>query len=357
MARPSRERADRNGFTLIELLVVIAIIAVLISLLLPAVQSAREAARRAQCTNNLKQIALAAHNYLDTIGTLPQGMPFQVNGNTPWASHLGPPDWPTTSHSVFVSMLPQLEQQPLFDAVNFKMSVWNAPNFTIHAVSISTLACPSDYKVSDPRTLPDGSMQDPGAITMKYSSYSGNAGTWVLWFQQDFPPQRFMNGLFHIRSAVRLAEITDGQSNTIAFSEHSHSLYDDSTSLWYNWWSSGNYGDTLFCSLYPINPFRKMDGLAADVSADSTGDDRQAPYLLGASSFHPGGANFAFMDGSVRFIKETVDSWTQDPATHLPRGLTFDPAGPYRETGVVRRGVYQALTTRNGGEAISADSF
>ncbi len=357
MSRPSHPLGWRNGFTLIELLVVIAIIAVLIGLLLPAVQSAREAARRAQCTNNLKQIALAAHNYLDAVGTLPQGMPFQVNGNTPGASNLGPPDWPTTAHSVFVAMLPQLEQQPLFNSVNFNMNMWNAPNFTIHGVAIGTLCCPSDYRVYDPRTLPDGSMQDPGAVTMRYTSYTGNAGTWVLWFQQDFPPQRYMNGLFHIRSAVRLAEITDGTSNTLAFGEHAHTMYDDTTGLWYNWWTSGNYGDTLFCTLYPMNPFRRMDGLAADLAADSSGDDRQAPFLLGASSLHPGGANFAFMDGSVRFIKETVDSWVQDPSTLLPRGLTFDPAGPYKESGVVRRGVYQALSTRNGGEVIGAGDY
>jgi prepilin-type N-terminal cleavage/methylation domain-containing protein/prepilin-type processing-associated H-X9-DG protein len=354
MSRPSHPVGDRSAFTLIELLVVIAIIAVLIGLLLPAVQSAREAARRTQCVNNLKQIALAAHSYLDAVGALPQGMPFQVNGNAPGASALGQV---STAHSVFVAMLPQLEQQPLFNAINFNMNMYNAPNFTVHGVGIGTLRCPSDYGVSEPRTLPDGSMQDPGAVTMRYTSYTGNAGTWVLWFQQDLPPQRYMNGLFHIRSAVRLAEITDGTSNTMIFGEHAHSLYDETTSLWYNWWTSGNYGDTLLCTLYPMNPFRRMDGLAADLAADSSGDDRQAPFLLGASSLHPGGANFAFMDGSVRFIKETVDSWAQDPATLLPRGLTFDPAGPYKESGRVRRGVYQALSTRNGGEVISAGDY
>jgi prepilin-type N-terminal cleavage/methylation domain-containing protein/prepilin-type processing-associated H-X9-DG protein len=354
MIRPSRPSVARSGFTLIELLVVIAIIAVLIALLLPAVQSAREAARRAQCTNNLKQIALAAHNYLDTVGTLPQGMTFQVNGNKPGASTLGQV---ATAHSVFVALLPQLEQQPLFNAINFNMNMWNAPNFTIHGVGINTLWCPSDYQVSSPVILPDGSMVDPGQVVMRYTSYAGNTGTWMLWFQQDFPPQRFMNGLFHIRSAVRLAEITDGTSNTIAFSERAHTLLDETTSTWWQWWTSGNYGDTLFCTMYPMNPFRKVDGLTADQYANSTGDDRQAPFIISASSLHPGGANFAFMDGSVRFLKDTINGWPINPATGLPVGLTFNPTGPYGLAANVRFGVYQALSTRNGGEVISASDY
>src|SRR5262245_54605608 len=124
MSGPNRRRAGRPGFTLIELLVAISVIGVLIALLLPAVQSAREAARRLQCTNHLKQIALAAQNYLSAVGTLPQGMPFQVDMNTPGATAWGQT---YVSHSVFVSLLPFLEQQPVFDRVNFQVSIFNAP--------------------------------------------------------------------------------------------------------------------------------------------------------------------------------------------------------------------------------------
>src|SRR5688500_5993806 len=103
MVRRDSPRSDRDGFTLIELLVVIAIIGILIGLLLPAVQSAREAARRVQCTNNLKQIALAMHNYIDAAGTLPMGVPFRTEA-------ISGESW--TNHSIFVSLLPYLEQKP-----------------------------------------------------------------------------------------------------------------------------------------------------------------------------------------------------------------------------------------------------
>src|SRR5262245_6554475 len=179
MSRSNRRSAGRRGFTLIELLVVISIIGVLIALLLPAVQAAREAARRIQCTNNLKQFSLAAQNYLSAVGTLPQGMTFQVDMNTPGASAWGQM-W--VSHSVFVSLLPYMEQQPLFNRVNFQVSNFNAPNFTVSATAVSGLWCPSDFKVMEPGTIPDGGQLDPGVTTMRYSSYAGNAGTWVLWF-------------------------------------------------------------------------------------------------------------------------------------------------------------------------------
>jgi prepilin-type processing-associated H-X9-DG protein len=101
-----------------------------------------------------------------------------------------------------------------------------------------------------------------------------------------------------------------------------------------------------------MNPFRKMNGTVVDEN-----DDRNEPFIMSASSLHPGGANFAFMDGSVRFLKDTIGSWAQDPKTRLPRGLTIDPAGPYKLDPTVRFGVYQALSTRNGGEVVDAGSY
>jgi prepilin-type N-terminal cleavage/methylation domain-containing protein/prepilin-type processing-associated H-X9-DG protein len=335
-----------RGFTLIELLVVIAIIAILIGLLLPAVHSAREAARRAQCLNNLKQIVLAAHNYLDAVGALPQGMPFR-------RAEFDPQLWfGWNQQSVFVALLEHMDQQPLFHAVNFDVDMWSAPNTTVHSTAVNTLWCPSDYRTPDPRTLPDGAMLDPGQFVMRYTSYAGNCGTWMHWFQQDFPPQKYMNGLFHIKSAVRLAEVKDGTSNTIAFSERAHSLLDDSSALWWHWWTSGNYADTLFCTLYPMNPFRKVNGMYVNSS-----DARADAYISSASSLHPGGANFAFLDGSVRFLKETISSWPADQNTGMPLGVTFDANGPYKQAPWVQLGVYQKLSTRNGDEVVSADSY
>jgi prepilin-type N-terminal cleavage/methylation domain-containing protein/prepilin-type processing-associated H-X9-DG protein len=346
MSKPTPRRAAHRGFTLIELLVVIFIIGVLIALLLPAVQSAREAARRAQCLSNFKQIALAAHSYLDVNNTLPQGIMDQRSFPipSPWQF--------TSSGSNFVSLLPHLEQQPLFNAANYTFNMYNAPNFTISATGVGTLWCPSDDNVSQHKTLPDGALLDPGAVTMNYTSYAGNAGTWFLFSSQQLPPQKSMNGLFHINSAVTLAAITDGTSNTIAFSERAHSLLDETSSLWWHWWTSGNYGDTLFCTLFPMNPFRKVNGVYID-----SGDARADAYISGASSLHPGGANFAFLDGSVRFLKETINSWPADQNTGIPIGVTFDPNGPYKLAPTVRFGVYQALSTRAGGEVVSTDAY
>src|SRR5262245_59297983 len=196
--------ANRRGFTLIELLVVIAIIAVLISLLLPAVQSAREAARRAQCINNLKQLALASHNYLDSNNVLPQGIQFQYDPNSGFY-------W--TSGSWLVPLMQYTEQQPLFNAVNFNINMYNAPNTTISGAGVKTLWCPSDPVIENLYVYPASATAalDPVALPMHYSSYGGNAGE---FFQYSTRQQRLgqMNGLIYMLSKVGIAQITDGTS-------------------------------------------------------------------------------------------------------------------------------------------------
>src|SRR5262245_10714677 len=135
------DSADRRAFSLIELLVVISIIGRLIALLLPAVQAAREAARRIQCTNTLKQIALATHAYADIWATLPRGgFLQQISAGS---GLYDPAGGPYLSGGVFLGLLPHLEQRPLYDAMNFQVNVFTAINATVSATGIATLWCPS----------------------------------------------------------------------------------------------------------------------------------------------------------------------------------------------------------------------
>ncbi len=361
-----RRRTKRRGFTLIELLVVIAIIAVLIALLLPAVQAAREAARRAQCTNNLKQIGLGVHNYISTHGCFPLGCHRQTAYETQYAY---------TSSGSFIALLPFLEQAPLFNAVNSNMNIFGAANTTVDGVGLSTLWCPSDGRVSAKVVIPGGSVDGPD-MTMAYSSYGGNAG---MWFQlprysvaQPYFGQRInqQNGaIVYVgyenpltlggttytglnRGPVQLAAVTDGTSNTLMYSERAHGKLNDDDEKNWNWWSSGNFGDTSFCTLYPINPFNKV----GDTSNLSGGSDA---FVSAASSYHPGGANFLFCDGSVKFLKESIDCWPMDPTSGYPRGVVAPPDtnSLFTITPGSKVGVYQALSTIGGGEVIGADSL
>ena len=156
----------RSAFTLIELLVVIAIIGVLIALLLPAVQSAREAARRAQCTNNLKQLALAANNYESTNGCFP--------GN----SYEAPCSSCYQNFSAFVRLLPFTEQQALYNAVNFSLTDYDVPNVTVHGIALSVLSCPSD-----PWQAQELSKSTPNAsFNMNMGALAAMGGTWYQQF-------------------------------------------------------------------------------------------------------------------------------------------------------------------------------
>jgi prepilin-type N-terminal cleavage/methylation domain-containing protein/prepilin-type processing-associated H-X9-DG protein len=346
-------RAGRPGFTLIELLVVIAIIGVLIALLLPAVQAAREAARRAQCTNNLKQLGLGVHNYVSAVGCFPMGL---VDQNSAYGGL-----W--TSFGPMLPLCQYVEQTSLFNAMNFNLNMYDPQNTTINAVGMSVLWCPSDAGVDQPQTqfyvLPSGSPGWP----MRYSSYGGMAGTWYSSQFGTVGPAN-ENGVFYAYSVTKIADIIDGTSNTVMFAEHTRQIESstngDQTS--WHWWTSGNYGDTIATSYWPINPQKRLPYTCTD---PATGISNT---IGAASSMHPGGANVALCDGSVRFIKESIDTWlvTQTPPC-IPPGVTTssvpDPTLPgYNATIFAiapgsKVGVWQQLSTRAGGEVISADSY
>jgi len=373
---PLRGR-DRRGFTLIELLVVIAIIAVLISLLLPAVQSAREAARRAQCTNNLKQLGLALANYESANGSFPMAFFWQWCPSTDGgcAGSIG------NGFGPMVALLPYYEQGPLFNAYNSSIPAFTWENSTVDGMGNGALWCPSDGSIQGYRNIYPSGIYDTGTPNhpMCYSNYRGNWGYWTgdpdgrdnagaadtphrLAALMQFNGVIVSNGYGGAgtaaipsragvsRSPVKISSITDGTSNTAAFSEIAHGLLsrtDGSFNCW-NWWTSGNLGDTEYAHFYPINPQKKMGNVMAI--------DQAGTFVNGASSFHPGGVNVAFCDGSVRFIKESIDSWAFDPSTGYPLGVTRDISVWILARGA-KVGVWQALASANGGEVVSADQY
>jgi prepilin-type N-terminal cleavage/methylation domain-containing protein/prepilin-type processing-associated H-X9-DG protein len=367
----------KRGFTLIELLVVIAIIAVLIALLLPAVQSAREAARRAQCTNNLKQLALAANNYESSSGCYPGGSYSNYNGGAPsgrCATGVAPCDFPE-NFSAFVRMLPYTDQAPMYNSVNFNLTSGNFENLTVCGVRLNILTCPSDTQ-NDPVPLVPGTKNasfntvgnlklamPPGNWIQAFSSYAGNAGTWDYGYNTTNGTTVFTqyNGTIYNDSTVKIAMVTDGTSNTFMFAEHSKSMAALNDPYYYisdMSWQSGRWYDTLFATLYPMTTNLQGNSVQAN-----------GPFgyyaITIASSLHPGGANFAFCDGSVRFLKSTISSWTfntgnTDPGGNaLPDGATATKVtgGTYYQFGSAQLGVYQKLSTRAGGEVVSSDQY
>jgi prepilin-type N-terminal cleavage/methylation domain-containing protein/prepilin-type processing-associated H-X9-DG protein len=322
-------RLPRRGFTLIELLVVIAIIAVLIGLLLPAVQAAREAARRMQCSNNLKQIGLALANYEGALGVYPPG-------RTSW-----PNVW-----SSLAQMLPYMEGSNQFNSLNFNYppvdltssgGLTNAPNTTGVGTTIRVFLCPSDSKDRvDPSFGPNNYVADAGTGTLNGGSFKVTAGS-------PLP-----DGVFYDTSAVRVADITDGLSRTIAFSETTKGTSQDSTTptpldpnnqfvitaaasitpatcaAVASWsgdrgreWARGSF------ILASYNHFYTPNSPSPDCS--NTG---RAAAITAARSRHPGGVNALFCDGHVQFVKNSVN-------------LT----------------PWQALSTRRGGEVVSDSDY
>ncbi len=364
-------KGGRRGFTLIELLVVIAIIGVLIALLLPAVQAAREAARRAQCTNNLKQLGLAVANYETQVGSYPFGfgwseLPLGGIGN---------------AHAAIVALLPFIEQQPAYNACNFELAQFTSPQYTTTATGVASLYCPSDGSIND------ASYNFPviydGPIKMRYTNYRFNMGYWTMGVTGYNNPSsgapsdnasRLANlqrqngaivslgygGSFDIRKhprtgvhrpPVRLAEITDGTTNSALASEFAHGLlskldYDPGSFYDWGWWTSGNLGDGMYTAFYPVNPQRKVQNFNYD---------QAGAFINAASSFHPGGANLVMCDGSVRFIKDSIDTWRFGP-NGLPLGV-IGMGAVWDLTPGTKVGVWQAIHSIKGGEAVNQTDY
>ena len=314
--------SPRRGFTLVELLVVITIIGILIVLLLPAVQAAREAARQTQCTNNLKQIGLGIYGYEQVHQMLPAGAYQYELGTTGWTSY--------SRGNVLIRLLPFVEQQPLYDCYSFSKSTDSQtyPNSTklLGKTVIPLYICPSD----------DPSTPFVRGITMAKTNYAASVGPASVGDHTTVPCSLYSGfniyahggegtsppGCFgRLSQQYRLEEVKDGLSNTIFFGEFRPAWNNDgAVGGWHGSWSGSGYTRTLI----PINYYTGDAVLNADLSNACTYWTNWTT-VEGFKSGHPGGAQFLLGDGTVRFIRETVDMQT-----------------------------YQYLGDKNDGKAISA---
>jgi prepilin-type processing-associated H-X9-DG protein len=337
----------------------------LIALLLPAVQAAREAARRAQCTNNLKQLALAAMNYESSNSVFPMG---DHMGRDVQGSH----GLIRQDFGHFVALTQYYEQGNIFNALNCSIMIYEGPNSTVNAIGNNLMWCPSDGDIAGlryPGMAGDG--WDCSPMPMTFSSYAGNCGP-LIYVWND-PMINTMTGVFGHNGnviaggtanfpPVRIAMITDGTSNTFIYGEHAHSkilalgtvIGGSQNTDYYgiNWWTSGQPGDTTFSSIFPPNYFNTEAQSLTGNNVQGNIVPTQGNFVDTCTSNHPGGANFAFCDGSVKFIKSSINSWNP----RLITGVQGNPSWVYNTGGQIN-GVYQALSTRNGGEVISSDQY
>ncbi len=294
-------RVVRSAFTLVELLVVIAIIGILVGLLLPAVQAAREAARRMQCSNHVRQLGLAVHNYESTYRRLPAGW---IANN----AH-GEPGWGWAA-----ALLPFMEANNLHQQIDFRLPVDHVQNSVPRVSVVPTFLCPSDtgpnlfeiaagdghdhdHDHDAMATIDDGL---PKLFSVSKSNYVGMFGT----FELENAPYNG-DGMFYGNSRIKFGDVTDGLSNTLMVGERSSRL---GGSLW-----QGNIPEAA-------EPHARILGVA-----DHGPNDPHA-HFEDFSSYHTGGVNFMRADVSVSFVSDNIDL-----------------------------SVYQAMATRSGGEAFSQE--
>jgi prepilin-type N-terminal cleavage/methylation domain-containing protein/prepilin-type processing-associated H-X9-DG protein len=334
--RVGRAPQNRMGFTLIELLVVIAIIAVLIALLLPAVQAAREAARRIQCTNNLKQLGLAMHNYHSTLGTFPMG---RTGINRPTGSLGYPGDTTGANHRMTWAwwIFPYLEQGAVFGAINFNLPYDNLAQTTSLYTKIGGYMCPSDPNSGWINTF-----------TYKFPLYNYVANWGNATYDQAGPvtpadnpftglqppnPVTFQGAPFNLDIAVGVQNITDGTSNTLLMSElivcisdgtvagtidhRGAILNDDHNCPMFMAYTTPNSQIPDWVTSWCLYPYSQNPPCI-----------NTTPAYNAARSYHPGGVNSLFCDGSVRFEKNSVNVQT-----------------------------WRALSTTQGSEVVSSDSY
>jgi prepilin-type N-terminal cleavage/methylation domain-containing protein/prepilin-type processing-associated H-X9-DG protein len=351
--------ARRSGFTLIELLVVIAIIGILVGLVLPVVQAAREAARRTQCTNNLKQIGLAALNYESMNGTLPASN--IVTGST------GAVVW-KNNFSTLTRILPELEQESAYNAANFAQKDSSPINTTVCGLLVQAFLCPSDPQSSSQ------AFNDRGTVFGR-TNYGSCDGDWYVF---SFPgagpnwagmPSRTA---FTVNGARQIAQLSDGMSNTLLYAEVKTfqprlkcgglSVNDplnepdpdaplppdyggsgcSFAAKFHTHWSNGGVYHAGFTTAWPpnrktpyyydgsvpVDPPIGVGNIDTDIISVNENDGGPTFAAFTARSYHPGGANVLLGDGSVRFVKSTINGM-----------------------------VWRALGTIAGGEIVSADAY
>lgn len=302
--RLSHHRRSRRGFTLIELLVVIAIIAILIALLLPAVQQAREAARRTQCKNHLKQIGLALHNYHDTHGAFPSGW-IAVDAGVP-SAHGG-----TSGVGWGAMILPQMEQNNVYQLFNSSLPLTDPANSAFLRSQISEYKCPSDPQPDFFKLNMEGTTTPIAELPI--ANYLGVFGPENLDNCENSPGTLPVmsdgtckgSGVFYHNSSVRMRDLTDGTSNTLMTGERKTRASLEWFTSWPGMIAEGE------------EAFQRVCGSADHVP------NHPSAHFDDFSSHHVGGAQFCLGDGSVRFISENIDG-----------------------------GVYQSLATIQGGETV-----